>query len=109
MIREEKNIKGISIGETEHKISRYADDTEIILEGDRNSFERTLKIIGKKIRSNLESGEDQCHMATKQTNSPVRHMPHLNMEWNPPKFKILGSWSTRDMKQCKVINFHEFF
>ena len=44
MIREDKNIKGISTGETEHKISQYADDTEIMLEGDRNSFERTIKI-----------------------------------------------------------------
>ena len=45
MIREDKSIKGISIGETEHKISQYADDTEIMLEGDINSFERTIKII----------------------------------------------------------------
>ena len=61
MIREDKNIKGISTGETEHKISQYADDTEIMLEGDRNSFERTIKIIdifGKKIRSLLECGKD---------------------------------------------------
>ena len=45
MIREDKNINGISIGETEHKISQCADDTEITLEGDRNSFERTIKVI----------------------------------------------------------------
>ena len=57
MIREDKNIKGISIGETEHKISQYADGTEIMLEGDRNSFVRTIKIIdifGEKIRSSLD-------------------------------------------------------
>ena len=61
IIRDDKNIKGISIGETEHEISQYTDDTEIMLEGDRNSFERTLKIIdifGEKIRSLLECGED---------------------------------------------------
>ena len=36
-------------------------------------------------------------------------MPHLNMEWNPSKFKILGIWFTNDMKQCEVINFQEKF
>ena len=59
-------ISFISTGKTEHKISQYADDTEIMLEGNRNSFERTVKIIdtsGKKIRSLLECGEDHCHMA----------------------------------------------
>ena len=34
MIRKNKHIKGIFIGETEYKISQYADDTETTLEGD---------------------------------------------------------------------------
>ena len=61
VIREDKNIKSISIGETEHKISQYADDTEILLEGDRNSFERTVQIIyifGEKSGLLLICGED---------------------------------------------------
>ena len=33
-----KYIKGILIGETEYTISQYADDTEIMLEGDKNSL-----------------------------------------------------------------------
>ena len=31
------------------------------------------------------------------------------MEWNPPKFKILGIWFTNDLKDCEVVNFREKF
>ena len=43
MIRRNNIIKGISIGETEHKISQYADNTEMMLEGDEKSFEIIVK------------------------------------------------------------------
>ena len=36
-------------------------------------------------------------------------MPHLQMEWNPPKFKILGIWFTNDLKECEVLNFNDKF
>jgi len=34
-------------------------------------------------------------------------MPHLQMEWNPDKFKILGIWFTSDLKACEEINYKE--
>ena len=42
-IRHDKNIKGIFIEENEHEIAQYADNTEIMLEGDKNSRETTVK------------------------------------------------------------------
>ena len=102
MIREDKNIKGISIGETEHEISQYTDDTEIMLEGDRNSFERTVKIIdilGAKTGLFLNAWKTSAILLGCRRNSPVRYMPHgtgihpldiCHMEWNPPTFKVFG-------------------
>ena len=35
-IRHNKNIKGIKIKNSEHKISKYADDTSVFLDGSKN-------------------------------------------------------------------------
>ena len=35
-----QNKKGIKISDAEFKISQFADDTNVILEGDRKSFEK---------------------------------------------------------------------
>ena len=40
-----KNIKGITINEQEIKISQYADDTTLILDGSPISFTTSLKIL----------------------------------------------------------------
>ena len=34
-------------------------------------------------------------------NSVVKYMQHLGMEWNPPKFKVLGICFTNDLENCK--------
>ena len=97
MIRQNKTIKGILIGETEHKISQYADDTDIMLEGERNSFEETIKIIntfGNKSGLFLNAGKTSAISLGIKRNLPIKYMPNLHMDWNPPKFKIPGIWFT---------------
>ena len=43
MIRQNKMIKGIIVQGTEHKMTQYADDTELMLEGNITSFEEACK------------------------------------------------------------------
>ena len=31
------------------------------------------------------------------------------MDWNPPKFKILGVWFTVDLTDCEEINYNDKF
>ena len=71
----------------------YYYDTEITLEGDTNSFEDTVKTIntfGKASGLFLNAGKTSAIWLGNKRNSLVKYMPHLQMGWNPPKFKILG-------------------
>ena len=36
-------------------------------------------------------------------------MPNLQMDWNPPKFKMLIIWFTNDLKEYEKLNFREKF
>jgi hypothetical protein len=112
MIRENDNIKGININGTEHKLSQYADDTEILLEGDKKSFEETIKTIDKFGSASglyLNTGKTSAIWLGSKRNSPVKYMQHLGVDWNPTKFKILGIWFTNDLKDCIDINLREKF
>ena len=45
MIKEDKDIKGMVIGKTEHKISQFADDTELFQDDDKTTFEETTRVL----------------------------------------------------------------
>ena len=110
MIRENKDIKGILISNTEHKISQYADDAELFLDGSRKSFEtciNTLYAFGDKSGLKINCGKTCVIWLGSTKNSKVRFMDHLPIEWNPPKFKVLGIWLTNDLKQCSNLNYRE--
>ena len=47
MIRNNNDIHGIIIDNKEYKISQYADDTQLFLNGSENSFRETLDILQK--------------------------------------------------------------
>ena len=108
MIRENNNIRGIEINRTEHKLSQFADDTEIFLKGDSKSFEETIITINKFGNFSgllLNTSKTSAIWLGKKRNSPIRYLEHLNIDWNPNKFKILGIWFTNDLKDIININF----
>ena len=110
MIRQNKEIKGITINNEEHKISQFADDTEFILEGDRQSFETSFKILDMfSSISGLKINSDKTSIVWlgSMKNSEIRYLNHLKLEWNPKKFKVLGIWFTNDLKNIVNINYTE--
>ena len=89
MLRQNERIKGITINDNEYKLTQYADDSEILLEGDRQSFEEsisTIQLFGQSSGLQLNTGKTNAVWLGSKRNSEVRYMQHLNMAWNPNKF-----------------------
>lgn len=112
MIKEEKSIKGIHVDDVEYKIAQFADDTQLLNEGDRTSFEQTIHILDTFGRASgllMNSEKTQVMWLGNKKNSNEKFCPNLHMIWNPTKIKILGIWFTQDLKDCETINYKDKF
>ena len=47
MIRNDRNMQGIKINNNKFKLSQYADDTQIFLDGSENSLRQLMLILKK--------------------------------------------------------------
>ena len=112
MIKEDELIKGIQIGDTDHKITQFADDTQLLNSGDKISFERSISLLDKFGRVSgllMNSDKTQAIWLGCKKKSNIKYCPHLHMIWNPSRFKILGIWFTQDLSECATINYNEKF
>ena len=110
MIREDSNIKGVSINGIEHKISQFADDTQLFNNGDVMSFEKSIQVInkfGKVSGLFLNNTKTQAIWLGSKKHSKEKHMSNLNLDWNPKYFKILGVWFTTDLHEIEAKNYAE--
>ena len=85
------------INEVEHKILQFADDVQLMNDGDEMSFKKsldTIKKYGKVSGLFLNTNETQAVWLGSKRWSQVKYMPHLKIVWNPSQFKILGVWFT---------------
>ena len=107
MIRQSEHIKGYSLFEREIKISQYADDTSLFLDGSKDSFEYCIETILEYAKySGLKMNFDKTKVVWFGCEYPPNtiFMPHLNFEWNPQVFSMLGVDFTIDLKDITDIN-----
>ena len=109
-IRNNKNIKGIKVNNTEFKISQYADDTSAILDGSETSLNQTLKELSDFAKiSGLRVNFDKTHVVwigiKKYSSQTIKTKWKLN--WGKSDFKLLGIHFHIDLEKMNAINYKE--
>ena len=107
-IRKNKNIKGIKVGTSEHKISQYADDTSIFLDGSEKSLEELLKELEYfALISGLKVNFDKTQLvwigSKKFDQTSIK--TKWKLIWGKQTFKLLGINFNTDLSKMIKENY----
>ena len=109
-IRSNKNIKGFFLGNNEVKLSQYADDTTLILDGSKESLIAALqnlddfsKVSGLK----LNDSKTEALWIGSKTGQGKIFVPGKDLKWPKSKVKSLGLWLSTDPDTAINLNYNE--
>lgn len=111
-IRGNKNISGIKVTETEHKLSQFADDTSLILDGKEKSLSEALAELdwfAKISGLNINFSKTQVIWFGSKKYSEEVLCSGKNLTWGMTSFKLLGVNFDIDLAKLEKINFEEKF
>ena len=109
-IRKHNNIKGILVDGQEIKIILYADDTTLILDGSRASFQNSLQILEFfRAISSLQLNYEKTEVLWIGANagSEEKLCPEQDLRWMRDKVKTLGVWLSSDPEIMLKVNYEE--
>jgi hypothetical protein len=108
MIRENTKIKGIKLRQKENKITQFADDTSLCLDGSERSLIESIKILDTYAEiSGLQINYDKTQIIWigSRKNSPIRYLRDKNFCWDPGIFKVLGIKFSVKIDQIPMLNY----
>ena len=100
MIRNDENVKGIKINGKEYKLSQYADDTQLFLDGSELSLHSALSILKKYyymsgLNINLEKTRAVWIGSMRKSSKTM--CKNFNLDWEQKPIKILGVFFTAEV------------
>ena len=108
MIRNNKNIKGITLREKEILLSLFADDTTLFLDGTEQSFREAIKMLDAfSAMSGLKVNNDKTQISWigSMKNCNIKYMRDKNFIWDPGSFKVLGILFSTNTDRITNLNF----
>ena len=107
LIRNNPNIKGVKIDHLEYKLSQFADDTTLVLDGSSNSLEgaiNVLKFYAKISGLNVNVEKTKGVWIGSKINSEQKFE---NIDFSSKIFKVLGIKFSTDLDSIVKINYDE--
>ena len=112
MVRDSKSISGIKINEKEFRLSQYADDTQIFLDGTEKSLKETLNILKTfNIMSGLKINVEKTRAIWigSLSNSNRQLCKEYELDWSQGPFKILGVMFTAEVFNIWDVNTEQIY
>ena len=110
LIKNNDNIKGIAIDGEEYKISQYADDTFLLLDGSEKSLNTALDTLDRfSFISGLKMNFDKTKIiwigAKKYSTSSIK--TKWKLAWGDTQFKLLGITFDVNLEKMAELNFEQ--
>ena len=109
-IRKNEDIKGLLVKDTEIKLSQYADDTTLILDGSEKSLSEALRVLEsfEKVSGlRLNSKKTEALWIGSCAGKSEKLYPEKDFNWQNTKVKALGVWLSTDPEITTKLNFFE--
>ena len=115
LVLENDKIKGLKIKDEEVCLSQFADDTALYLDGTRDSFEESIRVLMYYANiSGLNMNYDKTVIVWlgSKKNCETRYMRDRNFTWDPggrtdSKFKYLGLFFSTNIKNIVNLNYEK--
>ena len=109
-VRNNVNIKGISVDNNEIKISQYADDTTLILDGSREALASALNLLddfSKVSGLRLNNKKTEALWIGSSIGNEQLILPERDLKWPKCKVKTLGLWLSVKSEISARLNYNE--
>ena len=109
-IRKNTNIKGISVNDVEIKLSQYADDTTLILDGSDESLRSSLATLddfSKVSGLRLNDKKTEALWIGASIGNDKILLPGQELKWPKDKVKSLGVWISTNPELSASLNYNE--
>ena len=106
LINDNSDIKGIKVGTDIYKITQFADDTTLILDGSEGSLLsalNTIEIFGTV--SGLKMNKSKTKLIWMKKISKEKISTNQNLEWGVTEFTFLGIHFSVDLNKMAEINY----